>query len=223
MYEQYWFLKNCPVFAGLTSEPIQQLESQCRIRSFERHAPIQAPGPDRSGIILVLEGEVRISLQGVHGQSNSLALLEPGDVVGELPEPAGAGADEQLLANRASILAYIPATALLRLIAASPHSHVGITKRIGLTRFRLAPPIQQLVFRSTRERLNHLFRDLKAKLGYQLPDYATALGVRLSQDELARVVLSTPVAVRLALDTLRKSRQVRYAGDRIVLTSDQAA
>ncbi len=228
MREKYWHLTNRPLLTPLNVESLRQLEKLCRVRTYAKGSPLSPPQQNAGGILLVLDGEVKLTNTSLKGNTSCVAILEPGDVAGELtPDNESASSEppfnDFLVVSRPATVAYLPPSAAHSVFSDEHIVRIGITKRIGLTRFRIDLPWTKLLFCSTRRRLDLLFQDLRMRLGYQLPDYSTELGVRLTVAELAHIVGSSTVAVSRALRGMQASHHVRYRGARVVLTKRQAA
>jgi CRP-like cAMP-binding protein len=223
MREKYWHLVNRPLLTALQAEILRDLEQQCRIRTYAPGSGLAHPSQPPGGILLVLDGEVKLINTTPLATDSTIAVLEAGDIAGELPEDGIPVYDDFLVASQETTIAHLPAAAAQALFAADSGTGIAIKKRLGLTRFRIDLPWSRLVFRSTEQRLTRLFENLRARLGYQLPDYSTDLGVRLTLNELSRIVGSSTGSVRRVLKDMESRREVRYARSRVILTSRRAA
>lgn len=223
MREKYWHLLNRSLLDPLQPNFLRELERQCRIRNYEPGAALEPPQQLPGGILLVLEGEVKLIQATPLGRELTIATLEPGDIAGKVQGDNLLAYDDYLVCSQSALIAYVPPFAAHSLLNAASNSGGRVHKRIGLTRFRIELPLNKLFYHSTDRRLNELFGFLRARLGYQLPDYSTDVGVRLRLPELARIVGSSVAAVRRALGDMEATRALRYENSRVILTSRQAA
>ena len=84
MDDKFWYLKNCNLFALLTSEQIERLESRSRSRKFERNGLIYLPSDHSESVLLLTAGRVKIYHLTGEGKQALLAIIDPGELFGEL-------------------------------------------------------------------------------------------------------------------------------------------
>src|SRR5690606_8994489 len=84
MGEKYWYLKNCELFEQLTAEQIAQLESHAKARTFARRSLIYLPSDASDSVLLLTSGRVKIYYVTPEGKQALLALIDPGELFGEV-------------------------------------------------------------------------------------------------------------------------------------------
>ena len=77
-------LGNCFLFQGLGLEERNELAARAHIRRFAAGDTIFHMGAPGSSMMAVLSGEVRISISSPDGKELLLAILQPGEVFGEI-------------------------------------------------------------------------------------------------------------------------------------------
>jgi CRP-like cAMP-binding protein len=78
------FLGNCFLFQGLDPEERNQVVSRAHVRRFASGDMIFHMGSPGSSMMAVLTGQVRISISSPDGKELLLAILQPGEVFGEI-------------------------------------------------------------------------------------------------------------------------------------------
>lgn len=202
MDQKYWFLKNCDLFSRLNPNQIERLESRSVSRRFERGGVIYLPSDRSDSVALLVRGRVRIYHLTNEGKQAILAIVDPGEVFGELALIGDAARDEFAEAMEPSTVVLIPREDIQSLMALHPDVSLGVTKLMSLRRQRIERRLKSLLFRSNRERLVHLLVELAEKYGQQASD-GVLIGIKLSHQELANIIGSTRETVTVLLGELQ--------------------
>jgi|HubBroStandDraft_6_1064221.scaffolds.fasta_scaffold17472_1 CRP/FNR family cyclic AMP-dependent transcriptional regulator len=219
MDEKFWYLKNCSLFECLSDEHVRRLESRAKSRSFKRGALVYVPSDQGDCVLLLTSGRVKIFHNTHDGKQAVLAIIDPGELFGEIAIATMEEAQREEYAEtmEASTIVLIPADDIKRLASEHPGLSVGITKMMGLSRRRVERRLKSLLFRSNRERLVHLLFDLAEKYGKYTKDGGIALGIHLSHQELANIIGSTRETVTLVLGELQAEGAISVSRRDIIL------
>jgi CRP/FNR family cyclic AMP-dependent transcriptional regulator len=219
MDEKFWYLKNCSLFECLSDEHVRRLESRAKSRSFKRGALVYVPTDQGDCVLLLTSGRVKIFHNTQDGKQAVLAIIDPGELFGEIAIATMEEAQREEYAEtmEASTIVLIPSDDIKRLASEHPSLSVGITKMMGLSRRRVERRLKSLLFRSNRERLVHLLFDLAEKYGKYTKDGGIALGIHLSHQELANIIGSTRETVTLVLGELQAEGTISVSRRDIIL------
>lgn len=77
-------LRGCALFQHLTGAELDAVLARATIQRFRRSDIVMHRGDPATGMVVILQGHVRISVTSAEGRETSLGLLGPGDVVGEM-------------------------------------------------------------------------------------------------------------------------------------------
>ena len=77
-------LRACPLFRSLTAAELEAVLVRAVIRRLTPGEVVLRCGDCASGMIVILQGRMRVSITTAEGQEISLTVLGPGDVVGEI-------------------------------------------------------------------------------------------------------------------------------------------
>jgi CRP/FNR family cyclic AMP-dependent transcriptional regulator len=170
-----------------------------RVRSYRRGATLLLQGARDDAVFVVLEGRIKVSLDTIDGREVVLAVLGPGDLLGEFEaiEPG-------IVSRQASNIALEPVEC--RVFAAD-----------DLRRFLVAHPAAALellrltirkVYTADRRRVDATALDASHRLAHFLVERADAqceleLDIALTQEELASHIASSRESVVRALTALR--------------------
>ena len=217
MDEKFWYLKKCPLFERLTSQQVSRLEAAAQARKFARGNLIYMPADAGDSVFLVTAGRVKLYHITGEGKQALLALIDPGELFGEMSIVDGSQREEFAEAMEASHVIKLPRLELQQLMQEHADVAIGVTKLIGLRRQRIERRLKSLLFRSNRERLVHLLLELAEKYGRRGPE-GVELSVKLSHQELASIIGSTRETVTVVLGELQNEGRVIIRRRQIVLT-----
>lgn len=223
MEDKFWYLKNCGLFERLTPEQARRLESRSKARTFERGNLIYLPTDQSDSVLLLASGRVKIYHITGEGKQALLALIDPGEIFGELAVFDRGQREEFAEAMEKSRVILIPRDEVQRLMEEQPEVSLGVTKLMGLRRKRVERRLKSLLFRSNRERLIHLLLELAEKYG-RPTDGGIEIGIKLSHQDLASIIGSTRETVTVLLGELQSEGSLVVKRRQIVLTQvDQLA
>lgn len=218
MDDKFWFLKNCSLFERLTPPQVQRLESQSRAQQFKRGSLVYLPSDQNDSVLLLAAGRVKIYHVTAEGKQALLAIIDPGELFGELAIFADGTREEYAEAMERSTVVCIPGNEIQRLMEEHKDVSLGVTKLMGLSRRRVERRLKSLLFRSNRERVVHLLLELAEKYGRPDADGIT-IGIKLSHQDLANIIGSTRETVTVVLGDLQSERSVAIKRRQIVLTN----
>lgn len=216
MDSKFWYLKNCDLFERLRPEQIARLESRCQSRKFARGSLLYLPSDRGDSVLLVTSGRVKLYHLTADGKQALLALIDPGEVFGELALFDQGPREEFAEAMEATTVVLIPRDEVQRLMQEHPTVSLEVTRLMGMRRRRVERRLKSLLYRSNRERLIHLLLDLAEKYGRPAPD-GLHLGIRLSHQELASMIGSTRETVTVLLGELQSEGSLAIQRRRIIL------
>ena len=216
MNEKFWYLKSCELFERLTPQQVERLESRSRSRKFERNNLIYLPTDASDSVLLLTSGRVKIYHLTGDGKLALLAIVEPGEMFGELAMLDAGQREEFAETMEASTLVLIPGEAIRSLMHDSPELSLGVTKMMGLRRRRIERRLKSLLYRSNRERLIFLLLELAEKYG-QSTSEGVRIGIKLSHQDLASIIGSTRETVTVVLGELQSEGYVIIRRRQIIL------
>ncbi|MCC7423555.1 MAG: Crp/Fnr family transcriptional regulator [Planctomycetaceae bacterium] len=216
MSQEIWYVRNCSLFQRLDEATLRRLEQHALIRQYAKNAPIYMPTDASDGAFLLAAGRVRICSITPDGKQAILALINPGELFGELAVIHPGRREEQAEAAVNSTVVWLAGDVLRGLMEHSTDVSLGITKLIGLRRQRIERRLRNLLFRSNHDRLGHLLLELVEQYGRETDD-GVLLDVKLSHQELSAIIGVTRETVTHVLGEMQKSGVVRVSRQSIVI------
>jgi CRP-like cAMP-binding protein len=145
-----------------------------------------------------------------------LAIIDPGELFGELAMLDAGQREEFAEAMETSTVVLMPGDEIRRLMEESPQLSLGVTKLMGMRRRRVERRLKSLLFRSNRERLVHLLLELAEKYGQPCSE-GLRIGIKLSHQDLASIIGSTRETVTVVLGELQTEKNVIIKRRQIIL------
>ncbi|MCA9014077.1 MAG: Crp/Fnr family transcriptional regulator, partial [Planctomycetaceae bacterium] len=178
------------------------------------------PTESSDSVFLVLSGRIKLYHITGEGKQALLALIEPGELFGELAILEGGEREEYAEAMLKSTILRIPGPIIQELMQQHATVSLGVTKLMGLRRQRVEQRLKSLLFRSNRDRLTHLLLELAEKYGRFTPA-GVLIDIKLSHQELASIIGSTRETVTVLLGELQDERCIDIQKRHIILRKAQ--
>jgi len=200
-HDKVWYLRQTGLFDRLGESELQRIAELSRMREFPRGELIVGPNSDPDLIYLVKAGRVKVSTFTPDGKEQILALLERGDVFGELT-PAEAPVPTHVEAFDHSVVCTLHRTLFEEILRHTPEIGVRVI-RVLARRLRAAEQeIEDLALRSVPGRLAALLLRLGEEYG-EPQDQGIRLSLRLTHQDLAHMVGSTRETVTALINRFR--------------------
>jgi CRP-like cAMP-binding protein len=207
-------LGDCFLFQGLGAEERAELVTKAHIRRFAAGESIFHMGSPGSSMMAVLSGEVRISISSPEGKELLLAILQPGEVFGEIALLDGKERSADAKAHSACTLAILERREVLAFFERHPHAWPRIVE-VLCDRFR------ENTQHVAEVALMHLPGRLAKALLRMDADRRTRSGA-LSQRELGNMVGAARETVNKCLNEWQRRGIIRIE-DNAVAILDRAA
>jgi CRP/FNR family transcriptional regulator, cyclic AMP receptor protein len=197
-------LARLPLFHGLSTADLGLVAAAVRPVRFPAGAAVLTSEQPGEVAYVVQSGTLRVSVARADGSEAILALLGPGEVVGELALLDRAGRSADVVALEAATLLWLDRTTYLRLRDRNPLLGDNLAALLA-RRLRLAN--QQILALATLDVPGRVARQLLALAeAYGEPDSfgGVRISLRLTQSDLAGLVGATRVRVNQALGGFKR-------------------
>jgi CRP/FNR family transcriptional regulator, cyclic AMP receptor protein len=220
MAEQIWSIQHCRLFEKLAADDLEFLEQRSRMKTFARSSAIYLPKDMAESVLVVVSGRIRLYSVTPDGKEVLLAFVDPGELFGELALTGSEIREEFAQAAAPSTVVAIPKDAMETVLLRNAGLSLSITRYVGLRRRSLERRLKNLMFRSNRERLLGLLRELLEQYGRPVVE-GILIDIRLSHQDLASLIGITRESVTLTLGELQNERMISIGRQRIVVLDRQ--
>jgi CRP/FNR family transcriptional regulator, cyclic AMP receptor protein len=185
-------LRGTSLLGSVPEEDLKAAAAASRLRSFRRGQVVFTRSDPGDTVIVVVSGQVKVTVRSADGGELTLAIIHPGGVLGELGVVDGGprSADAETLEECQLLL--IPRDVIRDICARVPSAARALTNSIADTLRRLTEATADLVFLDLPRRV------AKVLLSQPRGDGGTSR-FKMSQEELAHQVGSTRQSVNAAL------------------------
>ncbi len=202
--------------SGADGPAVDRLAHAAHTRRLARGQILFVAGEPTDHLYVVAAGRIRVLVTSPNGDSLVLAVLGPGETLGELaildggPRSAGAEALDPVE------LAAVPAAAVLDFLGSHPDAVLAIARDLAGTVRRLTGATADLVFLDLPRRVAKMLLDAA-------PPPSTKAALRMSQSELAALLGATRQSVNRALGLLQRRGWITAQADGAFRLLDRAA
>jgi CRP-like cAMP-binding protein len=197
MVGKLWYLKKFDLFSRLDHEAVEKMAEKTTMDTVDAHQKIYLPGDAADTIFILKKGRVKISRINSDGKRITLALLEPGELFGEL---ALTGEDERSTMAEAvenSLICSATTEDFTNFLSEHPELNFEINRVIGERRRKIESKIENLIFKDASERLAYVLKDLFENHPSEGSTDNLSV-ISLSHDEIADLCgLTRPTATKL--------------------------
>lgn len=211
-----WYLKKINLFEALTPEEMETLAGVTRMESVRKKTPIFFPGDPSHQVYLLKEGRVKLSRISEEGREVTIALLEPGEIFGELEVLGDAPRDTLAEALDDSRICVVSKAIFLAMVRSKPEFSFRLTKLIGFRMRKIESRVEDLVFRDVPARLAHLLLELAKSYGRKT-EKGIFLRIKITHQEIANLIGSIRETVSAVLGDFRRDGWIAFEGRQITL------
>jgi CRP/FNR family transcriptional regulator, cyclic AMP receptor protein len=208
---EHALLANVELFREISPDDLAQLAAAAEVRVFNRGDVIFTEGDEPAELFVVVGGRVAIANKSIDGRESVVALMERGDLFGEMPLFDGLARSAEARALEASEVVAIPYVPLRDLYRSRPELLWSV---VALLATRL---------RSTDEALaDSVFLDVTgrtAKRLLELAGDAEEFSLPITQEELAGMVGASRERVNKAIASFVRLGWIEQADRRYHITN----
>jgi CRP/FNR family cyclic AMP-dependent transcriptional regulator len=192
-------LGSLELFRGLSPAELARVNDLLGRTAFPAGAPIMTASQPGEMAYVVLTGTLKVSVVQSSGRELTLALLGPGEIVGELALTDRAARSADVVALEPSTLVWIDRHTLDQLRRDIPAITENLLRLLA-RRLRLAnAQLQAIATLDVHGRVARQLLALADALGQELPDGGVRIPLRITQSDLASLVGATRVRVNEVL------------------------
>lgn len=185
-------------------------------RRYERGELVFGKGEPANALYVVAEGAVKLCRTYSEGKEATLVLLGPFEVFGELTFSRIAHQHARAEALTACRVRKVPKVFVERVVKTRPEVALKVVDLLWLDLARHREMAECLLPRRAEAKLANLLPILARRFGGE-DGAGSVIGLRLTQEELAKMISCTRESVALALADFRRRGMLAVAGGRIVI------
>lgn len=216
-------LGTMPLFNNLSAVELDRLNSILRTRTFQAGSNMMLADQPGEVVYIIQTGTVKVHVEQADGSDVILAILGPGEVVGEMGPVEELGRSASVLTLEQTSVVWLSRDNFRQCLLAMPAMTYNLV-RILSRRLRLADAhIQSLAALDVYGRVARQLLSFAQEYGEKTTDGATLIPIRLTQNDLADLVGASRVRVNQVLGHYKEKQYVSTTpGHRFVIHNTEA-
>lgn len=205
-----WYLEQINIFRDLNENDLKRIDELTSLRSMDKGKYIYFPDDPSKVVFLLKRGKVKIGSFSDDGKEIIKAILEPGEIFGELSIMGEEKRKDfaQALSSDVRFCA-IGREEMKEILMSNPKLNFEITKTIGERLQKVERRLESLVFKDARQRiLEFIFNNAKEK-GMKV-GYGLKLKHELTHQDIANLTATSRQTVTIILNELREMELINF-------------
>ncbi|MFQ6607407.1 MAG: Crp/Fnr family transcriptional regulator [Fidelibacterota bacterium] len=213
-----WYLQNFNLFTSLKEKSMEEMSKMTSMRTSSKKEIIYFPDEPSNTIYFLKEGKVKLSRISPDGQTTTLHLVGPGEIFGESAILGQEKRENFAEVVEDAVICSIPKEQFQEVIAKNPELNLSITKFIGFRMRRIQAQVEDLVFKTARERIESFIRRYVKDFGKELID-GWVVRPFLTHQEIANLTATTRQTASTILNDLVREGVIKYTRGYLKVTS----
>jgi len=198
-------LSDFPLFAGLSSEELQHDAELIRRITVPAGTILINSEVAGEAIYFIVEGSARVQVLRENGIELTLALLGPGDIVGEMSLISGRGRSAWVSTRKETTLLWMERKAFWQLLKRSPELCRNLVQEL-IARLRAANDRQlSITTLDVAGRVARLILELAERYGKPVPGEGIHIAFPVTQGEVAEMIAATRERVNHIMVSLKRA------------------
>ncbi len=194
------------LFRGLSSDQLSRLNDLLRPKTFPAGATFITADQPGDAVYVIGEGAVKVFVDDADGNEVILAILAPGEIVGEMSLLDSASRSANVVTLEETTVFWMNRAGFQRLLSETPIMQWNMT-RLLCDRLRMANArVQSLALRDVEGRVAHQLLALAEIYGRANADGGILIPFRLTQGVLAGLTGATRVRVNQVVAAYKQRR-----------------
>jgi CRP-like cAMP-binding protein len=213
---KFWYLENFNIFKDLEKTSMQELERITSMQDIRKNQPIYFPTEPSNSIFFLKKGRVKLTRISPEGKEMILALVNMGEVFGEMAFLDEGERNEFATALDDSLVCAINKNEFKGFVERNPELNLRITKLIGLKLKKYSERIEELVFKDAEQRVISFLLRLANENGKQIGDEFFVKPFLRHQD-IAELTATSRQTVNAILTGLREKEVINFDRKKLII------
>jgi len=148
-----WYLENFNLFSGLDEESMSTLNKISSMRESNKEEPIYFASEPSKSIFFLKSGRVKITKYSSDGSEKILAIINPGEIFGEMAYLDEGQRTDYAVAVESSLICVISKEDLSEFVSKNPSLNLKLTKLFGLKLRSFSERVEDLIFKDADQRI----------------------------------------------------------------------
>lgn len=214
--QSLWFLENIDVNGIFCPQKMDHVHEQLKHKTFEKGAYIYLPEQSSDKIFFLTTGRVKIGTYGESGKEITKAILEPGQVFGELSMIGEDKRRDFAYAMETSDVCVLTVEEMKGLMRDHNGLSLFFMKIMGSRVLEMENRLESLVFKDSRSRIVEYLVNLVHKKGQRV-GYEWVVRKFITHQEIANLTATSRQTVTTVLNELRSDNLLTFNRKRLLV------
>ncbi len=211
-----WYLENFNLFQGLNKSSMEKLNRITSMKEFPKSQPIYFAKEPSDSIFFLKKGRVKLTRTSPDGKEMILALVNPGEVFGELGVLDDGERTDYAIALDECLICAISKDDFKRFVEENPELNRRITKLIGFKLRKFSERIEELVFKDAQQRVVSFLLSLSKNYGKTIGEEIIVKPFLTHQD-IAQLTACSRQTVNSILTDLREQGYIKFDRRKLII------
>lgn len=224
MKEHEDLIRDVPLLARLPDAELRALASSGQVRSYPAGATIFREGDPGNSLYIVIEGSVRVAVLSPTGEETTVALLGPGECLGDLALLDGRPRSASAIASQATKTLVVTRDDFTGWLSQRPQAALALLETLSVRMRRTDEVLADLACLDLPQRLAKRLLNLAAAHAEVQTKGHLAAGIRLriTQSELASMLGVSRESVNKQLNLFARDGWLVLGRGSVTLTDTEA-
>ncbi len=211
-----WYLENINLFEGMPKEKMDMLAGKLKMQNFGKNEIIYFASEPSLSIFLLKAGKVKLSRISEEGKEIITAILNPGEIFGELALSGASAREDNATAIDDAVICTISKNSLEEILLENPKLNLKITKLIGLKLQRVERDLETLVFKDSNQRIIGFLSKYAEQFGKKI---GTEIFVKSSftHQDIANLTATSRQTVSTLFNHLKSKGIIDFSRNKIII------
>lgn len=211
-----WYLENFNLFESIDPSNMEKLNSITSMQEIQKSQPIYFAQDPSNSIFFLKKGRVKLTRTSADGKEMIVALINPGDVFGEMSIVDDTERTDYAITMDESLICAISKNDFKEFIEKNPSLNLKLTKLIGFRMRKYSERIEGLVFKDARQRVISFLLNLASEQGKKIGDEIFVKPFLTHQD-IASLTACSRQTVNSILTTLREDGAIDFDRRKLIV------
>lgn len=212
-----WYLENQVVLKGLPKKEMEMIEKNTTMRSANKGQYIYFPSEPSSAVYFLKKGRIKIGTLSEDGKEIIKAILQPGDIFGEL---SLIGEDKRndfaQAIDKDVLICAMSSTEMEELMQRNSDISLKVTRLIGFRLRKMERRLQDVVFKDARTRIIEFLKEMAQAHGTKVGE-EILLNHKLTHQDIANLTATSRQTVTTILNELHDTNQIYLRRKKILI------
>lgn len=211
-----WYLENFNLFESIDPSNMEKLNSITSMQEIQKSQPIYFAQDPSNSIFFLKKGRVKLTRTSADGKEMIVALINPGDVFGEMSIVDDTERTDYAITMDESLICAISKNDFREFIEKNPSLNLKLTKLIGFRMRKYSERIEGLVFKDAQQRVISFLLNLASEQGKKIGDEIFVKPFLTHQD-IASLTACSRQTVNSILTTLREDGAIDFDRRKLIV------